>query len=65
MMFSPLIFMGGFYGLSLLGLSILTWLVWELCIMLYPERFWEVTNVALRCSECTDKLCSQYCRVLR
>ena len=65
MMFSPLIFMGGFYGMSLLGMSILAWLVWELCIMLYPERFWEVTNVALRCSECTDKLCSQYCQKLR
>ena len=65
MMFSPMIFMGGFYGMSLLGLSIAAWLVWELCIMLYPERFWEVTNVALRCSECTDKLCSQYCRKLR
>ncbi len=65
MMFSPMLFMGGFYGISLLSLSILAWLIWELCIMLYPERFWEVTNIALRCSECTDKLCSQYCRKLR
>ncbi|MBQ1250962.1 MAG: hypothetical protein IIY00_05135 [Clostridia bacterium] len=65
MMFSPMLFMGGFYGISLLVLSIAAWLVWELCIMLYPERFWEGTNVALRCSECTDKLCTQYCRKLR
>ncbi len=65
MMFSPMVFMGGFYGLSLLGMAILAWLIWELCIMLYPERFWEVTNVALRCSECTDKLCTQYCHKLR
>ena len=65
MMFSPLIFMGGFYALSLLVLAFLAWLVWEVCIMLYPERFWEHSNVALKCSECTDKLCTQYCQKLR
>lgn len=65
MMFSPLIFVGGFYAMSLVVLSFLAWLVWEVCIMMYPERFWEVTNVALKCSECTDKLCTQYCQKLR
>lgn len=65
MMFSPLIFVGGFYSVSLVILAILAWLVWELCVMMYPERFWEITNVALRCSECTDKLCTQYCQKLR
>ena len=65
MMFSPMIFMGGFYGISLLVLAILAWLTWELCIMMYPERFWDQSNLALKCSECTDKLCTQYCRKLR
>ncbi len=65
MMFSPLIFVGGFYASSLVVLAILAWLIWELCVMMYPERFWEITNVALRCSECTDKLCTQYCQKLR
>jgi len=65
MMFSPLIFVGGFYSTSLVIMAFLAWLVWELCVMMYPERFWEITNVALRCSECTDKLCTQYCRKLR
>lgn len=65
MMFSPLIFMGGFYGLSLFGLALVVWLVWELSITIYPERFWEITNDALKCSNCTDKLCTQYCRKLR
>ena len=65
MMFSPMLFMGGFYGISLLVLAILAWLVWELCIMMYPERFWDKSNLALKCSECTDKLCTQYCRKLR
>ena len=65
MMFSPMIFMGGFYGVSLVILAVLAWLVWELCIMMYPERFWDKSNLALKCSECTDKLCTQYCQKLR
>ena len=65
MMFSPLIFMGGFYAVSLVVLAVLAWLVWELCVMMYPERFWERSNAALKCSACTDKLCTQYCRKLR
>ena len=65
MMFSPFFFIRGFYTQSLLLPAIAVWLVWELCVMMYPERFWETTNSALRCSECTDKLCTQYCRKLR
>lgn len=65
MMFSPLIFCGGFFAISLVVMAILSWFVWELCILLYPERFSEMTNVALRCSSCTDKLCTQYCKKLR
>ena len=65
MMFSPLIFLGGFYAISLVVLALAAWLVWELCVMLYPERFWEHSNTALKCSECTDKLCTQYCQKLR
>lgn len=65
MMFSPLIYVQGFYSISLVVISLIAWLVWELCIMMYPERFWEVSNVALRCTECTDKLCTQFCQKLR
>ena len=65
MMFTPLIFVGGFYSISLVVMSILAWLVWELCVMMYPERFSEMTNAALKCSECTDKLCTQYCQKCR
>lgn len=65
MMFSPLIFMGGFYALSLFVLAFIVWLVWELSIFIYPERFWEFSNEALKCSNCTDKLCTQYCQKLR
>lgn len=65
MMFSPMLFVKGFYARSLLILSFAVWLVWELAVLLYPERFWEDSNEALRCSACTDKLCTQYCQKLR
>ena len=65
MMFSPLVFVGGFYALSLVAMAFTAWLVWELCVLTYPERFCEMTNLALQCSECTDKLCTQYCQKLR
>ena len=61
MMFTPLIFVGGFFSVSLLIMSILACFVWEYCVYKYPERFWEVSNIALRCSACSDKLCTQYC----
>lgn len=65
MMFSPLVFCGGFFSISIVVMAFLAWLVWELCIIIYPERFSEMTNLALRCSKCTDKLCTQYCKKLR
>ena len=65
MMFSPLIYMHGFYARSLVILAFLAWLIWELCVMMYPERFWFQSNAALKCSECTDKLCTQYCQKIR
>lgn len=65
MMFTPMIFIKGFYSRSLLALSFAVWLVWELCVLIYPERFWEYSNQALQCASCTDKLCTQYCQKLR
>ena len=62
MMFAPLIFIGGFFATSLVIMAILAWLVWEVAVMIYPEPFSELTNEALKCSECTDKLCTQYCQ---
>ena len=65
MMFTPMIYVRGFYSWSLLGVSVVVWIVWELVVAFHPERFWEKSNVALKCSECTDKLCIQYCQKLR
>lgn len=62
MMFSPLLFVDGLYARSLVTVAAAVFLLWEYCIMAYPERFWEQSNEALKCSNCTDKLCSQYCR---
>ena len=65
MMFSPLMFIKGFFTQSLFIVSLIVWLVWELSVMMYPERFWEYSNAALKCANCTDKLCTQYCKKLR
>ena len=65
MMFSPLITVAGVYSWTLVALALAIWIVWEVCVFTYPERFWENSNMALKCSECTDKLCTQYCRKLR
>ena len=64
-MFAPMVFVRGFYGLSLFAMSVVDWLVWELSVALHPERFWVQRNEALRCRSCTDKLCTQYCQKLR
>ena len=65
MMFTPMLLVGSFFSISLLGMAIIDFVIWELMIYLHPERFWENSNMALKCSECTDKLCTQYCRKLR
>ena len=65
MMFTPMLYVKGFFSLSLLTVAVVILLIWELCVLLYPERFWEKSNAALKCAECTDKLCIQYCQKLR
>ncbi|MBQ4546368.1 MAG: hypothetical protein IJA17_04315 [Oscillospiraceae bacterium] len=59
MMFSPLFFVPGFFTWSLCGVSIIVLAVWEISFALHPERFYEGTNEALRCSNCTDRLCGE------
>ena len=65
MMFTPMLWVGSFFSISLIVLSLIDLVVWELTIYLHPERFWEHSNLSLKCSECTDKLCTQYCQKLR
>ncbi len=65
MMFLPIVSVNSFYSWTLVIFAIIIFIVWELCVFTYPERFWENSNMMLKCSECTDKLCTQYCRNLR
>lgn len=57
MMFTPYIFMPGLFTWSLLGLSILLLLQWEITLKLHPERFSTNTNDSIQCKNCTEKLC--------
>jgi len=65
MMFTPMLFVGGFYSWSLIAMSAVVWAAWELSVLLHPERFWWQSNETLQCANCTDKLCTQYCQKLR
>ena len=59
MMFSPLIVIPGIWTYSLLFMALLILSVWEIACVIHPERFLEKTNCALRCNNCTDKLCGK------
>ena len=58
MMFTPLFFVPGVYTWSLLGLSVLLLMQWEIKVFRHPERFSDKTNDYLRCSNCSEKLCA-------
>lgn len=62
MMFSPLAFAPGFYCWSLVAVSVIVLVAWELSFFIHPERFWEGTNAALTCANCEEQLCGgKYC----
>ena len=66
MMFSPLVFIPGLYTWSLCAMAFLIFLVWEITFATHPERFWDGSNSALTCANCTDKLCKeQNCQLNR
>lgn len=58
LIYSALFFVPGFFGATILLFSVIEFLVWEICFFLHPERFWEGSNSSLRCSNCTDKICT-------
>ena len=59
MMFSPIVFIPGFFTWTLCLAAFAVFMVWEITFALHPERFWEGTKESLRCSNCTDQLCGQ------
>lgn len=58
MMFTPMVFINSLYAWSLLGISIILLLRWEITYFRHPERFAETSNASLSCANCKEKLCS-------
>lgn len=52
MMFSPLLFILSFWTYSLIVLSAVILVRWEIAYARHPERFSEISNKTLRCSRC-------------
>lgn len=59
MMFTPLIVIPGIWTYSLVIMSLIILIVWEIACAIYPERFMEKTNCALQCHNCKDRLCGK------
>ena len=54
---TPLVFVRGWYGWTILALSLVVLLRWEIAAAQHPERFDESTNARLTCAQCTERLC--------
>lgn len=65
MMFTPLVFIPHPYTWSLLGLSLVLLLIWEIMYKLYPERFAKNTNASLACQNCKEKPCRHKKRIAK
>ena len=57
MMFTPLVFINNVFTITLVIISVLLLLKWELVYRLHPERYTENTNDSLSCKNCKEKLC--------
>ena len=57
MMFTPFIFIPNPYAWSLLAMSLVLLLRWEITLHRSPERFSDRTNACLSCRNCEEKLC--------
>ncbi|MDI6618347.1 MAG: hypothetical protein QME45_06675 [Clostridiales bacterium] len=57
MNFSPYIFIPSFWTYSLVAMSLILLVQWEYLHHKYPYRFYEVSNLYLRCSSCLNGKC--------
>ena len=57
MMFSPFVYVVGFYSLSLFVLSLASMIIWEINHLLHMERFSDETNASLQCKNCKERMC--------
>lgn len=55
MIVAPLIFINNFYTNTLVIISFLIIVKWEIMHSIKPERFSEITNEKLRCGDCLNK----------
>ncbi len=58
MLISPIIVVPGLVTTSLVVFGLFLTLRWEYVCFKHPERFFEVSNRALKCANCTEHLCS-------
>lgn len=63
MLNSTLIFIPSIYSYSLILISMIYFIEWELAVRNHPERFSTVSNAAIRCSNCNE-ICGR-CRKIR
>ncbi len=58
MMFTPFLFIANhWFTATLLGLSLILLIRWEITLKIHPERFSTNTNKCLDCAHCPEKLC--------
>lgn len=57
MMFTPMLFLGTFYSLSLFFMGAAVIIRWEVKWTNHPEHFWYGSNQTLSCKNCRDKTC--------
>ena len=54
---TPLLFVGGWFGWTIIAIALVVLFRWEIAAYRHPERFNESTNARLSCAQCTEKLC--------
>ena len=54
---TPLLFVGGWFGWTIILLALVVLVRWEVAAFRHPERFDESTNARLSCAQCTEQLC--------
>ena len=57
MICTPLLFLPGWFSLTLCSLALFLLIRWEIVFTRHPERFSEKFNLNLRCAGCKEKLC--------
>lgn len=65
MMFTPLVFIGGVWSLSLFLCGLALLVKWEVDYYRHPDRFAQETNAYLSCEGCGERLCSHKASVQR